>query len=553
MTKIIASLIILGLCANVCFGTTTVAPISSSQGSAFSGLNSSSTKVYTVANQTSDSAWDSTALSTTATVATGVPMNNVLFGPGATNDTSYVYGLITSSASSGTAGTGLGVMSSVTSITKIVKRTINNTIAGNSSDTTEMSVVGTDSSTTTTIVAGSVAKAVGPGYLALLTSGYDGSYNQVWVTLFTGTSPVTTKLTTTTDSTTYAATGNTCTITSFVAGNIWYDIGAGAFFYTYTKQVATSATWTTGATACPAYSTSTWTSVYTIYLGGIYASSTGGAYWTTPLALTPATPAHSPSSVMGGGDNWLNSSNIYVIYKDTAVSTGGANSATGITYSAKTTKANTTTAGGSFSSLVADTIVGTISSGGVASTSVVTTTFMPAGIWSSNYTFGLAVSNETETQTSTQYNAPSAGITTYTITNYLNSSLTAADSGVTYSSATGVNGIWGWQLSTGYTLVASWATAAANAYTWGTFYGNGTVNMTSTTLGSVYGPVSFYEDVNGTQWIGWTDYDTSANSPIMTTAGYLAKFQGQLNVASGASVLSALSAFALFLVSIFAF
>jgi hypothetical protein len=533
MMKIIASLIILGLCANV--RAYTVAPTSSSQGSAFSGLNSTATKVYTVSNQSSDSAWDSTALSTTVTIATGIPKGNVMFGPGATNDTSYVYGYILSSPST------------VQQITKIVKRTVNNTIAGNSSDTTEASIQVADAVISSSIVSASTpAFAVGPGYLAILSQGSDGTNNQVWITLLTGSSPSTTKVTSITDIVSATQSVNQgCTTTTFTLGNVWYDIGAGAFFYTYSKKVATY----TGAAANANCGSTSPTYVNTIYLGGIFATSTATAYWPSPLALTPATPANAPSYIMGGGDNWLNSSNIYVVYKDTTVSTGGANSATGITYSSKTTKANTTTAGGSFTALVSDTITGTPST-----TTLYTSTYYPSGVWSSNYTFGIVVQNYSTSATTSQQTATTS-TPTYTITNYLNSTLTATDSGISYSSATGINSLWGWPLSTGYTLVASWQTATSglNAYTWGTFYGNGTVNMTATTLGSVQGPVSFYEDVNGTQWIGWTDYDTSANSPVMTTAGYLAKLQGQLNVASGANILSALSVFALFLVSIFAF
>lgn len=202
---------------------------------------------------------------------------------------------------------------------------------------------------------------------------------------------------------------------------------------------------------------------------------------------------------------------------------------------------------------MSDTIVGTIS-GATASTSVVTTKFVPVSIWSSNFTYGIAVSNTSQIQTSTQY--PSTpGTYTYVVNNYLNSTLTYADSGVTYSSAQSSGAVWGWPLSTGYTLVGVWGTSTAGvkAYTWGTFYGNGTVNMTSTTLGSAAGPVSFYEDVNGTQWIGWTDYDTSSNTPTMTYAGYVAKLQGQLNVASGASILSTISLLALFFAALLAF
>lgn len=52
-------------------------------------------------------------------------------------------------------------------------------------------------------------------------------------------------------------------------------------------------------------------------------------------------------------------------------------------------------------------------------------------------------------------------------------------------------------------------------------------------------------------WIGWTDVDT-ANS--FTYAGYVAKLQGQINVAGGANALSTVLALVAFLLaSILAF
>lgn len=75
-------------------------------------------------------------------------------------------------------------------------------------------------------------------------------------------------------------------------------------------------------------------------------------------------------------------------------------------------------------------------------------------------------------------------------------------------------------------------------------------------LGSIQGPISFFEDVNGTEWVGWTDTD---GTPTNSYNGYLAILQGQLNYASSSSsssanVLTALFAFvALCLVTVFAF
>ena len=46
------------------------------------------------------------------------------------------------------------------------------------------------------------------------------------------------------------------------------------------------------------------------------------------------------------------------------------------------------------------------------------------------------------------------------------------------------------------------------AYNLGAFFANGTVSN-QLDLGSVIGPVSLYQDVNGAAWMGWTDYDTA--------------------------------------------
>jgi len=419
-------------------------------------------------------------------------------------------------------------------ITKIYKRTLNATIVGWANDTTMASVT-KDETITTTIPASGRTYATAPGYLAILSQGSDAATtanNQVYVHILTGTTATQTKVTSTADVVTSGTSGTAppavgvaCTTTTFGVGNIWYDIGAGAFFYTYWKKVVSTAVATT-AGVCGG----TGTTVHTIHLGGIYVNST--VYWTTPLAIATTTSANLPSSVMGGGDNWLNSSNIYIVYKDTAASPPTS-------YYSKTTKATTTTSGGAFSTLVAD-VVGTAS--------VIEKTFVPIGVWTSNNTYGMAVSNKTATAAAV---SPTAW--TYMIGNYLNGTTTYTDSGLSYSgtSATALNG---WMLTTGYALLGTWTTTTANtpAYTLGTFYGNGTVNATQVTLGTLQGPVSVYEDAKGTMWIGWEDVDTANSNSAY--AGYLAKLQGQLNAASGANALTTILAFvALFLASIFAF
>jgi hypothetical protein len=65
----------------------------------------------------------------------------------------------------------------------------------------------------------------------------------------------------------------------------------------------------------------------------------------------------------------------------------------------------------------------------------------------------------------------------------------------------------------------------------------------------------FFEDANGAEWVGWTDYTLSSGSPTTTLYGYLAKLQGQLNPATTfANALKGIMAFVAFcLAAVFAF
>jgi len=166
------------------------------------------------------------------------------------------------------------------------------------------------------------------------------------------------------------------------------------------------------------------------------------------------------------------------------------------------------------------------------------------------------------TTVSTPYTGSTAGtpvVTTNGYVNYFNGTTTGVDTGLTTASTTGSSaGYMAWQLNTGYTVVSA-VTAASGTpppttYTYATYWANGTVNTTAATAGTItYGGAQFYEDSNGTQWVGWFDYDTAQTSTLIYNA-YLAKFQGQLNIPGGASILSAISAFfALFLAAIFVF
>lgn len=88
-------------------------------------------------------------------------------------------------------------------------------------------------------------------------------------------------------------------------------------------------------------------------------------------------------------------------------------------------------------------------------------------------------------------------------------------SGLSYNYANGATQhAVGWLIDMGYVLVATyaswWPSIISNnlAYNLGTFFANGTVSN-QLDLGSVIGPVSLYQDINGAAWMGWTDYDTA--------------------------------------------
>lgn len=537
--KIIPTLIIFGLCANVCFGAAVTATSNSGAFSS-SSLNSSVYQILKGTNSTDSAIWDfSTASTTTGGVTTaatvgGISSEYTWFGPGASNDTSYLYGVPLESGATIAAGW------SGNTITTVRVRKINNTIAANGSDTTEAAVI-SDSAVTTTIYNGEYASwGVGPGYLAAISTGSDGAAtanNQVWVSLLSGSgaSAQTTKLTTTSDVTTATSSAG-CTDTTFGVGNIWYDIGAGAFFYTYWKNVASYA-----VNSC----TGTTTSATTIYLGGLFTNNT--AYWSSgPISVSAATAGDSIYTLIAGGDNTVASANIIIAYKDYTATT---------TYWSKTAKSANTSAIASFSSLIKDsspTTTGNVTASAMA--------YTPVAVWSSNVTYGIALENETTTATyvnSVRQNSSTSPTYSYDYTIFYNGSSTGVSSGLVSSSADGLSGFWGYQLNTGYTfVVGTYSSTYTSSYSMQTYFLNGTVNGTATsatTIGTLaeYTPApQFYEDVNGTLWIGWLDVDT-ANYEV-TYSAYLAKLIGQVNVSSGAKVILNLSIVVVFfLASIF--
>jgi hypothetical protein len=504
--KILATLIIFGLCANVCLSGN--APVLSAASISANALNSTPVRVYTAANATDAAVWNP---NTANAASTQISNAYVYFGPGATNTTSYVWAVIPDTGNK---------------LKSVIRRSLNAALIAPGNDTTSESYVLKADDTIAcaapqTNSAGFMT-AVAPNYFAILSAGTDGTNQQVYVNLVTGTTATQTKITATADVTgTAANNGKYCTTTVLTPGNIWYDIGSNAFFFTYVKSVATDASAISGGNCGGSPAT-----VYTIGLGGIYLNGT--VFWTAPLSLTTTTPANQPTAVMGGSDNWLNSTNLYVVYKD-----GSATPPT--TYVAKTAK--TATAGGSFSTLVADV---------TGNANTIGKTFAPAGVWCSNFTYGIAVTNKTQT-------AAGAATYTYMVGNYLNGTTTYTDSGLTFSSATALGGVWGWPLTTGYTQLVQFTATSAVNYVYGAFYANGTANGTQVSLGTAAGAVSVYEDTNGTMWFGYQDVD-SANAGL-TYAGWLAKLQGQINVAgSSANALTTILTFvALLLASIFVF
>ena len=173
--------------------------------------------------------------------------------------------------------------------------------------------------------------SVAPGYLAILSIDTDGnSGGNIYFFLISGDTATTYTINSLSPSMTPP-----CKAGAVSLGNIWYDIGAGAFFYTYGYAMYESAD-------C----SSTYTSSIQVYIGGHYVNGT--PYWVTPglplSAITASTTiqTRSPTSyIRGGGDKWLNSSNIYVVYKDMFASPP-------VIYYSKTVKDPSTTAGGTF-------------------------------------------------------------------------------------------------------------------------------------------------------------------------------------------------------------
>ena len=551
MMKIVASLVILGLCANVAFAVTGSAVAVVAQSGAFSSsvLNSSAVQVIKGTNTTDAAVYDSASATTDI-----AGVSAVLFGPGATNGTSYIWGLIygsqvgTATASAGTCGAAGACTVYTTS--SLRKRTINNTIAAWGNDTTQASVVG-DTAVSVSVIGDDQEYAVGPGYLAILSSGIDSDAsqnNQVWITIISGAAGTNTntKLTTTADvydntAGTTPAVGAACTATSFNLGNVWYDKYTGAFLYTYSKKVISTAVATVAGTCGAVAGT-----VNTIYLGATYVNGT--ALLTTPISVSAATAANDVSGLIGGVDNSNYASYVWLAYKDNDATTP-------TTYVSKTLISANTTAVGSFSALVADSIPATPTTG----TSTYTTMeYTPVAVWASNFTYAVAVANTT---TQTPYTGSTAGtpvVITYGVTNYFNGTTTGVATAVSIGSTSGtLAGYEAWQLNTGYTVVSATTAAtgspATTTYSLATFFANGTANATSVTAATFsYSGPQFYEDANGTMWVGWNDVDTG-NSQLVYNA-YLAKFQGQLNIPTFANVISTISAFvALFLAAIFVF
>ena len=107
--------------------------------------------------------------------------------------------------------------------------------------------------------------SVAPGYLAILSIDTDGnSGGNIYLFLISGDTATTYTINSLSPSMTPP-----CKAGAVSLGNIWYDIGAGAFFYTYGYAMYESAD-------C----SSTYTSSIQVYIGGHYVNGT--PYWVTP-------------------------------------------------------------------------------------------------------------------------------------------------------------------------------------------------------------------------------------------------------------------------------
>jgi hypothetical protein len=122
----------------------------------------------------------------------------------------------------------------------------------------------------------------------------------------------------------------------------------------------------------------------------------------------------------------------------------------------------------------------------------------------------------------------------------INGSTTGVDSGLSNSADSisgnfGSGSYYGYELNTGYSVLAYWPTGTSTptySYTLVTYSAHGTANKTAATLRSVtYQTAQFHEDANGAFWIKWLDVDTAntKSGSYFTDNAYLGVLQEQLN------------------------
>ena len=399
------------------------------------------------------------------------------FGEGKTSTTSHVYGLVLSvDYSSGM---------SRSFITTIYKKTLTNTVINKGNDTPGAAVTGND--TVISIPTGYLSAdyykiATGPSCAAIFHQDfwYIGSselglyvtvVNENFITHTIMTIPVGQRL---------------------YLGNIWYDRSSDAFFYTYTHQINDK---------------KRINSICFAYIGGIFTNGT--PYWSTPLALVSNQTGCSVGSIMGGGYNSIDAP-IYVSYSLSSIIPGEERNEA---YYSKVIKSSKTTSVEPSKLLVSG-------------------NYDVEGIWASNDTTFVITLYEQDT---------------YRFIHYFNGTSDSVDADFSCVNVESEPPIFmGWLTGPGYTLLVQCQPRIPasdlnvnpdgypKTYQIETFYANRTVRSPQLTFGPIEGPVSFYQDIEGSLWIGWTDFDggTSYTNKTLfakTYKGYLAKFQGETN------------------------
>ena len=398
----------------------------------------------------------------------GIQLYFAFYGAGTSNDTIYAWGVALSYDSS----SGLYSMASIT------KRTINATIAAEGTDTSLACVAAADAVITVSDISFSplyaYATAAGGNYVAAAWIADSGTTQVVKVAVIAANTSV---LKTTTVKTASA----TVSTVNYAIGNMWYEDG---YFYLIWAQQDTSGSSTTENI---------------LYLNAVNAFNGSLLYTTevtvaTGLGVSASSPGRIASSARAAGSSNTYSDYVLVSYKSSA-------------NELKFVKVNRT--------------AGTVASTETLKTDDSSNTYTPVGFISSLYTYAVVVST-TNSDTSTTYN----------LTAFFNGSTTESTLSLTFTDISLFPQLmYGGQYFTGYYVVAYWRTSSGwFRHAFQTYYANGTVNTTQTTIGDIAiespdsPPTRIFTDTNGAVWFGYNIFDTDTG---FITRGYVGKLFAQ--------------------------